>query len=229
MSFEERNEIIRLGLEAGFMLSTSHGQDSKKLMPVTDADTLVNFAVLLRSPSPSKGCEHDKGHGNFTDGKEWVATTRKDCPFCPAPRNKESEPCPYCQSRTCCLVLTAKPRPKDGEAVKTLLKSKIFPSPGNAYSSSDEIKLPINEYHKVALIMGFARNEVIKELLSTLSHEGLGREDYVRALEKVAECAEEVYENDDFVTEMSEGSKQRDKELGDALSALEKVRGGKYV
>lgn len=40
-----KEEAYPLALEAGFMLSTQHGQGENKLMPVTDGDTLM---VLIR-------------------------------------------------------------------------------------------------------------------------------------------------------------------------------------
>lgn len=42
-----KEEICSLALEAGFMLSTMHGQDTPKLMPVSDSATLVKFAQLV--------------------------------------------------------------------------------------------------------------------------------------------------------------------------------------
>ena len=42
-----RDDIIRIALEAGFMLSTAYGQDSEKLMPTSDSQTLENFANLV--------------------------------------------------------------------------------------------------------------------------------------------------------------------------------------
>ena len=41
--------IVQIGVISGFMLSTAHGQDTKKLMPVSDASTLVNFGRMLIS------------------------------------------------------------------------------------------------------------------------------------------------------------------------------------
>ena len=38
---------VEIGVLAGFMLSTAHGQDNGKLMPVSDATTLQNFARML--------------------------------------------------------------------------------------------------------------------------------------------------------------------------------------
>ena len=38
-----KSEFLRMALEAGFMLSTAYGQATNKLMPVSDADTVVNF------------------------------------------------------------------------------------------------------------------------------------------------------------------------------------------
>jgi len=39
----EPDDIISLALECGFMLLTTHGQGTDKLMPVSDIDTLVKF------------------------------------------------------------------------------------------------------------------------------------------------------------------------------------------
>ncbi len=36
-------EVIAKALECGFMLSTTHGQVAPKLMPVSDAETLMKF------------------------------------------------------------------------------------------------------------------------------------------------------------------------------------------
>lgn len=40
-------EIIRIALDAGFSISTAYGQDSNKLMPISDVKTLVSFANKL--------------------------------------------------------------------------------------------------------------------------------------------------------------------------------------
>ena len=42
-----RAEAYQLALEAGFMLSTQHGQGENKLMPVTDGDTLMALIRLV--------------------------------------------------------------------------------------------------------------------------------------------------------------------------------------
>lgn len=42
------SDIVRLGLEAGFSISSYYGQDSRQLMPMTDIHTLKNFARLLQ-------------------------------------------------------------------------------------------------------------------------------------------------------------------------------------
>lgn len=44
-----REQIIAMALEHGFMLSTAYGQDSKKLMPVSDTSTILAFADALRA------------------------------------------------------------------------------------------------------------------------------------------------------------------------------------
>lgn len=36
-------DILDAAFDAGFMISTAYGQDSKKLMPVTDMATLIDF------------------------------------------------------------------------------------------------------------------------------------------------------------------------------------------
>jgi len=43
----DKKEIISVAMEAGFMLSTMHGQESPKLMPVSDSETLLAFAKLI--------------------------------------------------------------------------------------------------------------------------------------------------------------------------------------
>lgn len=45
------SEIIRLALEAGFMISTHYGQEKGKLMPVSDAQTIHKFYELLTTPA----------------------------------------------------------------------------------------------------------------------------------------------------------------------------------
>lgn len=58
------SDIIALGLECGFTLATNRGQQVNKLMPITDASTLLEFARRLltgqkplsslpKRPSPS--------------------------------------------------------------------------------------------------------------------------------------------------------------------------------
>ena len=42
-----KEDAYQLALEAGFMLSTQHGQDENKLMPVTDGDTLMTLIALV--------------------------------------------------------------------------------------------------------------------------------------------------------------------------------------
>jgi hypothetical protein len=44
----ERANIIEAALEAGFMISTAHGQDKDKLMPVSDVKTLREFYKLAK-------------------------------------------------------------------------------------------------------------------------------------------------------------------------------------
>lgn len=41
------DEIVAAALEAGFMLSTAHGQSENKLMPVSDKDTLMAFVRAI--------------------------------------------------------------------------------------------------------------------------------------------------------------------------------------
>ena len=40
----KREEVLAQALEAGFMLSTAHGQKPLQLMPVSDSETLMRFA-----------------------------------------------------------------------------------------------------------------------------------------------------------------------------------------
>lgn len=49
----DQNMILSKALEAGFMISTAHGQSKDKLMPVSDVDTLMKFSALLQ-PTPAK-------------------------------------------------------------------------------------------------------------------------------------------------------------------------------
>lgn len=37
-------QIAYIALKCGFALSTSHGQESEKLMPISDRQTLIDFA-----------------------------------------------------------------------------------------------------------------------------------------------------------------------------------------
>ncbi len=42
-------DILAKALEAGFMISTAHGQGKNKIMPVSDRHTLEHFAQLVKS------------------------------------------------------------------------------------------------------------------------------------------------------------------------------------
>lgn len=42
-----KSEAISLAMKAGFMLSTQYGQDSNKLMPVTDSQTLMDLIKAI--------------------------------------------------------------------------------------------------------------------------------------------------------------------------------------
>ena len=55
----DKTEIMRLALEAGFALSTAYGQDTNKLMPISDVATLQRFAELLLI----KDCSECQGYG----------------------------------------------------------------------------------------------------------------------------------------------------------------------
>jgi hypothetical protein len=53
-----RSDIIQTALRCGFSLSTLHDQDSKKLMPISDTETLVNFAhAILALSQPDSAME----------------------------------------------------------------------------------------------------------------------------------------------------------------------------
>lgn len=49
--------VISCALEAGFMISTAHGQGENKLMPVTDLATLKKFLKLVDKVTPNGGAE----------------------------------------------------------------------------------------------------------------------------------------------------------------------------
>ena len=50
-----KEDAYQLALEAGFMLSTQHGQGEHKLMPVTDGDTLITLIRLVEEKIKSAG------------------------------------------------------------------------------------------------------------------------------------------------------------------------------
>jgi hypothetical protein len=50
----KEQDVARIALEAGFMLSTAYGQEKEKLMPVSDIKTLKRFAELLEKEKPTK-------------------------------------------------------------------------------------------------------------------------------------------------------------------------------
>lgn len=47
MPTHEKGKIISMALDSGFMLSTMYGQDTNKLMPASDTDTLLKFAEAV--------------------------------------------------------------------------------------------------------------------------------------------------------------------------------------
>lgn len=47
----ERDEVAALAMQAGFMIYTGCGQATGKQMPVSDIDTLLEFAKLLQLQS----------------------------------------------------------------------------------------------------------------------------------------------------------------------------------
>lgn len=49
-----KEDIYKLALEAGFMLSTQYGQEEHKLMPVSDGATLQKFADLILKKASEK-------------------------------------------------------------------------------------------------------------------------------------------------------------------------------
>jgi len=44
----DKEEVIRIALECGFMISTQYGQEEPLLMPVSDIETLVKFEEMLK-------------------------------------------------------------------------------------------------------------------------------------------------------------------------------------
>lgn len=48
----ERSQVIAAALDAGFMLSTMHGQGANKMMPVSDSKTLIAFWQAARASAP---------------------------------------------------------------------------------------------------------------------------------------------------------------------------------
>lgn len=56
----DKEQIIQMALQHGFMLSTSYGQEAKKLMPVSDSGTIIAFAAAIRAATKeedAKICE----------------------------------------------------------------------------------------------------------------------------------------------------------------------------
>ena len=56
----DKKQIIQMALQHGFMLSTSYGQEAKKLMPVSDSETIIAFAAAIRAATKeedAKICE----------------------------------------------------------------------------------------------------------------------------------------------------------------------------
>ena len=47
-----KEDILMLALDAGFMVSTQYGQSENKLMPASDSATLLKFAKLVKSKLP---------------------------------------------------------------------------------------------------------------------------------------------------------------------------------
>lgn len=50
-------EIVMMAMEAGFSVSTAHGQEVGKLMPISDVETLRAFALLVLKPQSERGSE----------------------------------------------------------------------------------------------------------------------------------------------------------------------------
>jgi hypothetical protein len=44
-----KQEAYQLALQAGFMLSTEYGQETNKLMPATDGETLMELIRLVEA------------------------------------------------------------------------------------------------------------------------------------------------------------------------------------
>lgn len=48
-----REQVMAHAMVSGFMLSTAYGQGATKLMPVSDTETLVNFAKMISADDKS--------------------------------------------------------------------------------------------------------------------------------------------------------------------------------
>ena len=50
-----RQDVLRIALEVGFSISTAYGQESGKLMPISDSKTLERFAQALAEINEGDG------------------------------------------------------------------------------------------------------------------------------------------------------------------------------
>jgi hypothetical protein len=64
----EREEILEIALETGFMLSTAYGQKEPKLMPVSDSATLIAFANAIAAHEREDCAEICDTEASFTNG-----------------------------------------------------------------------------------------------------------------------------------------------------------------
>jgi len=51
-----RQDVLRIALEVGFSISTAYGQESGKLMPISDSKTLERFAQALAEINEGEKC-----------------------------------------------------------------------------------------------------------------------------------------------------------------------------
>ena len=70
-----RELVVDLALRAGFSLSTGHGQGIDKLMPITDTETLMQFAIDLArivQATPPEGGDTEAGEPEDARRYRWL-------------------------------------------------------------------------------------------------------------------------------------------------------------
>lgn len=75
----DKEQIIQMALHHGFMLSTSYGQEAKKLMPVSDSETIIAFAAAIRAATKeedAKICENLDAYYEYDPGESFSAAIR---------------------------------------------------------------------------------------------------------------------------------------------------------